>query len=1067
MKKVLLSLVMALVSCVMVMAQVTTASMSGKVFDDVEELIGATVMAVHEPSGTTYGAITNASGAYSIEGMRVGGPYTIKVSYVGYQTKTFTDVVLALGEEFGLNVTLASTADQLEEVVVVGTASKFAGQLKTGASLSINNATMTSLPTVSRSLSDITRMSPYAGGNNGFAGGDGRSTNFTIDGANFNNNFGLSSSLPGGGNPVSIDAIEEVQVVVAPYDVRQTNFIGGGINAITKSGTNTFKGTAYTYYTDQQFRGNRIDGTDLGVRADERLTTYGFTLGGPILKNKLFFFVNFEQSISPTIPVKFHAKGYSGPGKESACTIEDMNTVKDILINKYSYDPGSATDFAADDKNTKFLARLDWNITNNHHLSLRYSTTKNSVWNTPNGNSCDAGTRDRTTNRVGETSMAFSKAMYSMDNNVDSWSANLNSRFGNNISNELMFTYTNIEDIRGSKSDLFPFIDIMNGENHHYMSAGYELFTYNNAVKNRIYSLKDDFRFKFGNHNLLAGFSFEHQYANNAYMRNATGYYRFASLQDFIDCKPEGAALTYGYNGVKDPNAQVTFNQIGFYLQDEWSINPNLKLTYGIRFDNIAFDNSDIQRNDAIYALDFNGKKVDTGKWPGSNMQVSPRVGFSWDVKGDRSLIVRGGTGLFAGRLPLVFFTNMPTNANMVQNSIRNISGDQLQKLVSGGKFLTKVDDMIAALGATSQLTKHEAGSTISGVASDFKMPQVWKSSVAVDYNVPVSFPFQVTAEFMFNKNISACYIENINLKEPTKHFAGADNRPMFDKNDMYYTGKYNAVVLDNTSKGYGHVLTLSANAQPTENLKLMVAYTHTESKEMSGMPGSDPYSTWQGTYVIDGPNHPTVQRSQYVTPNKIIASVNWHIPFSNTKILRGTNLSLFYSGYSNSGNSVIYSNDMNGDGITNDLMYIPANDSEINFKNEADRKLFWAFIEQDDYLKNHKGKYAEAFADRAPWYNRFDFRLTEDFSFNIGKTKHDFQLSFDIQNVGNLLNSHWGIPQYSGNETYTIAPLKYEGVNESGAPIYSMNKITDSYQVYNKYTNCWKMQIGIKYFFN
>lgn len=1075
MKKSLLSLVMALVSCAMLMAQVTTSSMSGKVLDAEGELIGATVQAIHEPSGTTYGIVTNASGNFSIEGMRVGGPYTIKVSYIGYQTKVYNDVTLVLGENFNLNVELNSSADQLEEVIVVGTASKFAGQ-KTGAAINISNKALSQMPTVSRSISDIARLSPYAGGSNSFAGGDGRSTNFTIDGANFNNNFGLSSSLPGGGNPVSLDAIDEVQVVVAPFDVRQTNFIGGGINAVTKSGTNKFKGTAYVYYTDQQLRGNRINGEDLGVRADSRLTTYGFTLGGPILKDKLFFFANFEKEIAPGSAIKYHAKGSNGSGKESACTLEDMNTVSNILQTKYGYNPGSATNFPSEDGNTRFLARLDWNITNAHHLALRYNYTKNTAWNAPNGNSADAGTRDRTTNRVGETSMAFANAMYSMDNKVQSWSLDLNSRFGNKVSNQLLATFSDIQDIRGTNSSIFPFIDIMNGENHHYMSAGYELFTYNNAVKNRIFNIKDEVKVSLGDHRLLLGVSFENQYANNAYMRNGTGYYRFASLQDFIDCKPEGAALTYGFNGVSDPNAQVTFNQLGFYLQDEWNINKDFKLTYGVRFDDMMFDNSDIARNKAIYDLNFNGQHVDTGKWPGNNMQISPRVGFSWDVFGDNSLKVRGGTGLFAGRLPLVFFTNMPTNANMVQNNVTQIKGDQLQKLVSGGKFLTKVDEMISALGLPTQLSedKHVASNKISGVVSDFKMPQVWKTSVAADYNLPTSFPFSVTAEAMFTKNISAVYIENINLKTPTEKFSGADNRPKFGS-DKYYTGKADAVMLDNTTKGYGYTFNLTANMQPVKDLDLMVAYTHTESKELSGMPGSDPISTWQGTYVVDGPNNLSLQRSQYVTPNKLIASVNWYIPFIHGKLLRGTSLNLFYQGYSYSGNSVMYSNDMNGDGYNNDLMYIPANDSEIVFKNDengAQRKAFWAFVEQDDYLKNHKGEYAEAYADRAPWAHRFDFRLTEDFCFKTGKQEHKFQLSFDIVNVGNLLNSHWGNHKYTGNTTYTIAPLKFEGVNEAGVPTYSMNKangeyMKDSYVVDKSFGSCWKMQIGVKYFFN
>ena len=1102
MKKVLLSLVMALVSCVVVMAQVTTSSMSGKVFDEVEELIGATVQAVHEPSGTTYGTITNATGAYSIEGMRVGGPYTIKVSYVGYQTKTFTDVVLALGEDFNLNVTLSSTADQLEEVVVVGTASKFAGQ-KTGAAININNRTLTAMPTVSRSISDIARLSPYAGASNSFAGGDGRSTNFTIDGANFNNNFGLSSSLPGGGNPISLDAIDEVQVVVAPFDVRQTNFIGGGINAVTKSGTNTFKGTAYTYYRDQNLRGNKVNGDDLGDRAKEKKQIYGATLGGPIIKNKLFFFANFEMEKTPGQVIKYRAaKAGETGGKDmiSRTTEEDMKKVSDHLQSAYGYNPGSYTSFPGDEENYRILARLDWNITNDHRLSLRYNRTKNTAWNAPNGNSVDVKPRLNNTYRVGLQSMAFANNMYSMDNLVESWSLDLNSRFGNKASNQLLATISDIQDIRGTNSSEFPMIDIMfdgttNGGP--YMSAGYELFTYNNGVKNKIITVKDDFKYNAGNHQILAGISFEHQYANNAYMRNGTGYYRYATVDDFLQNKtPESFALTYGFNGVKNPNAQVTFNQLGFYLQDDWKVTRDFKLTYGVRFDELLFDEADILRNKAIYNLDFGGKKVDTGKWPDAGMQISPRVGFSWDIFGDNSLKLRGGTGLFAGRLPLVFFTNMPTNASLVQMTVSRSSSDgkpatiaDLQKLQKAdGTVYTKVDEMISALGLQTQLTdaNHAAGSKISGVIEDFKMPQVWKSSIAADYNLPTSFPFSLTGEFMFTKTITGVWMNNINVKDPVEagmsRFAGPDDRYIYS--DFNYVAGKNAVVLDNTSKGYGYTFNLTANAEPIKNLQLMLAYTMTESKEVSGLPGSDPVSAWQGMYSVDGPNvgmlrhdRTSIQRSQYVTPDKVIASVNYYIAKT------GTALNLFYQGYSYSGNSFIYDNDMNGDGVASDLIFIPSKKEDIKFVDVKDKDgsvkytaaqqadAFWAFVNQDDYLKENKGFYAEAYAARAPWYNRFDFRLTQDVAFKTGKIQHKFQVSVDVQNIGNLLNSHWGVHQTNAS-CKNGAVLHYVGRDANNYPTFTMNEydgklIEKSYTPLKSDANVWRMQIGLKYFFN
>ena len=1047
-------------------AQVTTASMSGTVMFQDEPVIGATVLAVHEPSGTNYGTITNVDGRFSLQGMRTGGPYKVTISYVGYQSAVYSGITLQLGENYNLNVKLKESSETLDEIVITAAKTKFNTE-KTGATTNISSSQITSLPTINRSISDIARLSPYAS-DMSFAGGDGRSTNFTVDGANFNNNFGLSDNLPGGGNPISMDAIEEVQVVIAPFDVRQTNFIGGGINAITKSGTNTFKGSAYTYFQNQNMRGNSIDGEDLGARAKESKTIYGATFGGPIIKNKLFFFANVEVEKQPQQVIKWRARTEGEQPDEnnyiSRTTLSDMQKVSDFLRDKYGYDTGSATNFPADEKNLKLLGRIDWNITNGHKLSVRYNYTKNTAWNAPNANSMDGGSGSRlyNTSRVGYQSMSFANSMYSQDNKVSSVSADLNSRFSDKISNQLLFTYTDIEDMRGTNSSPFPFIDILAGKDAEgnqimepYMSAGYELFTYNNGVKNKITSVIDNFTYFAGDHKITAGISFEHQLASNAYMRNGTGYYRYSSLDDFLNgAAPETFAWTYGYNGVSDPKAQVTFNQIGFYAQDEWNIRPNVKLTYGIRFDDLIFDNSDLQRNDAIYDLDFGGKHIDTGKWPKSRMQISPRVGFVWDVFKDNSLKVRGGTGIFTGRLPLVFFTNMPTNSNMVQNAVvfgtkyENgiaVSHDSRLDQLAGG-MITNVDDAIKKFGLPTTIENPVAGSKISGVKDNFKMPQIWKTSLAVDYQLPTSFPLSVTGEFIYNKNINAVTLENINIKDPSnwEHFNGADNRLIYPSDYTYVSGK-NAVVLTNTSKGHGYTANVTVNAQPVEDLNMMLAYTHTESKEISGLPGSDPVSTWQGMLTIDGPNFATVQRSRYVVPDKVIAAINYNLPFRHKGLLRKTSLNLFYSGYSASGYSFAYTNDMNGDGINNDMMYIPKDDSEIKFKNEADRTAFWNFVDQDSYLKNHKGEYAEAYAARAPWVHRFDLRITEDFSFKAGKTEHHFQLSLDFMNIGNMINSKWGVMK-NASSSNGCRILKYEGMDDNKTPIFSMYKINGEY---------------------
>ena len=521
-------------------AQVTTSSLSGKVTDpDKEAIIGATVQAIHEPSGTRYGAITNIDGRYTIQGMRAGGPYSVEVSYIGYQTMMYKDVTLQLGEVYNLNVQMKESSELLEEVVVTAQKTKFASE-KTGATTNISNTQIASMPSVSRSITDYSRLSAYGGNGMSFAGSDGRTANFTIDGANFNNNFGLSSNLPGGGNPVSIEAIDEIQIVISPFDVRQTNFIGGGINAITKSGTNTYKGTAYIYHQNENMRGDAIDReTILGAREKDQSTTYGFTIGGPIIKNKLFFFANGELQNTPAIANRWRASEDGVANADayiSRATVADLQNVSDIAKERYGYDTGSFSSFPSDNKNTKLLARIDWNINNNHRLALRYNYTKNTVWNAPNASSMDGGTR-MSGSRTSQYAMSYANSMYSLDNLVHSLSFDLNSRFSATLSNQFLATFSKLDDVRGTNSSIFPFVDILK-DNQNYISFGEELFTYNNAVHNTVWNIKDDVTYYTGNHKIMVGLNYEHQMADNQYLRNGTGYYRYTSLDDFV----QGAA---------------------------------------------------------------------------------------------------------------------------------------------------------------------------------------------------------------------------------------------------------------------------------------------------------------------------------------------------------------------------------------------------------------------------------------------------------------------------------------------------------------------------------------------
>lgn len=1094
--KKLITVLISMFIGVIAFAQVTTSSLNGFVtYDNGEPLGGAVVVATHVPSGSRYYAVANAEGRYFIEGMRPGDDYVVEVSFLGCQTVQFKDVTLSLGEAYVQNAELKAASEKLDEVVVVASASKFTTE-KTGASTNISSREIANLPMVSRSMSDVVKYSPYSNGMS-FAGGDGRSTNFTVDGSNFNNNFGLSDKLPGGGSPISLEAIDEVQVVIAPFDVRQTNFIGGGVNAITKSGTNMFRGSVYTYFQNQDTRGNRVNGSDLGARAEESKLVYGVTLGGPIIKNKLFFFVNYEQTNQPGQVIKYRANagGEANTGNVSRTLASDMQLVQDYMLEKYGYNTGSYTSFPGDESNRKILARLDWNIVDGHRVSLRYNQTNNTAWNAPNGNSCDTGYRLNGTYRVGNESMAFANNMYSMQNNVYSWSLDYNAKLSDRVSNQLLATYSNIEDIRGSNSTPFPHVDIIKqtdgGVWQPYMSMGYELFTWNNGVHNKVWTVKDDVTILAGSHKIVAGVNYEHQFANNAYMRNGTMYYRYAwtdeaSIIDVLNGTPESFAITYGWNGNLNPNAQVTFNQLGGYVQDEWNISPKFKLTYGIRLDDIIFDNSDIARNKAVYEYSFrDGVKIDTGKWPNNHIQISPRVGFVWDVKGDNTFKVRGGTGLFQGRLPLVYFTNMPTNAGLVQNSVQFKSswknGELLSKNDKLNAFndgmITDVNTAIDKLGLQKELSddKHVASSTMSGVDPNFHMPQIWKSSLAVDYQIPVDFPFTVTAEGLFNKTIYGVVVDNVNVdsSDGWNRFNGVDNRLVYPATKgLIYAGK-NAPYLTNTNKGYGYVANVLVNLEPVRNLRLMASYTHTESKEISGLPGSDPLSTWQGLYSVDGPNFATLQRSQYVVPHKVIASLNYEIPFRFEGLEDVMQFSLFYTGFTPYGYSYAYTNDINGDGVNNDLMYIYPSGNDINWKSDAEASAaaYDAFVAQDSYLRTHKGQYAEAYAARAPWVNRFDFRWAHNFKFKTGKQTHNFQLSMDILNVSNMFNSKWGV--YQNNSISNNGRiLKYEGVNANNEPTFSLVKkngeyVSKSYDYVVNNAQCWQLQLGLKYLFN
>ncbi len=1073
-KLLLLALAVLFISTV-VKAQVTTASMSGRVSSSNESVIGATIIVIHEPSGTRYGTITNVDGRYNLQGMRVGGPYRVNVSYIGYQTSIYTDITLRLGENYILDMSLNESSEALDEVVITA----YRSVAKTGMATNISERQITTLPTINRSITDFTKLSPFAGSSNSFAGRDGRYNTITVDGASLNNSFGLSSNnMPGGdAQPISLDAIEEISVNVSPFDVKYSNFTGASINAITKSGDNTYKGSGYVYLRPKSFTGDNIDGVEIPKARTRNSQTYGLTLSGPILKDKLFFFVNgeYENESHPGVDFRPSKDGQSNKDLNiSRTSIADMQAMKNHLISKYGYDPGSFENYDNfNSKNWKLMARLDWNINENHKLTLRFNAVDSKNDMAVNNNSAP---NPRGDNRFSLFSMAFSNSNYKLKNVVTSITGELNSVLKTNISNKLLATYTHIRDTRTELGSPFPFVDIYKDEKQ-YMSFGTELFTPGNDVQNDVLSFVDNLNITLNKHYITVGASFEKQYFMNSYLRYAYGYYRYASMEDFMnDAKPTSFGLTYGYGGNDAPGAELNFGMIGVYGQDEWSITDAFKLTYGMRFDIPLYLNS-LKSNRAIYDLKFaDGRQIDVSEWPSAKVLFSPRVGFRWDINNDRSVIINGGTGVFTGMLPFVWFTNQPTNAGLLQNTL-----DPLTNIPDNFKFEPNYKDQISKYpDLFPSQPAEKAPGLIAFVDPKFKMPQVWRSSIGADVQLPADIMLSLNA--MYTRDVYNVMQMNVNEKAPTERFNGNDNRYFYpSKDNRINKNVSNATMLTNgDEKGYQYALNAVLTKRFINGFYGMFSYTYNYAKDLTANPGSSANSAWSSNSAVNSLNDPGLSYSSFSVPHRLVANVSYEIEYLNHM---KTTFSLFYTGYNTGRVSYTVSNDLNGDGNSSDLLYIPSSKDEFIFADIYDDKEqisytkeqqaidFWAYIEGNDYLKSRKGKYAERFGDKKPWLNRFDFKIAQDFFVNLGNRKYGAQVSLDILNVGNLLKSTWGVYKKNGIANYdNVRPLTYAGVTDDKRPIYKVNASTSANFIKNSEwtpdlttSSTWGMLLGLR----
>lgn len=1056
-------------------AQVTSSAISGLVTDSKKGgLPGATVIAVHVPSGTKYGAVTNVDGRFAFPSVRVGGPYKITVSFVGFQTIEQEGYVATLGSTTNADFTLAEEGTTLQEVVVRTNRGDVFSTERTGASTTIGSEQLKSLPTISRSLSDFTRLTPQSNGNS-FGGRDNRYNNITIDGANFNNNFGLSgNNLPGGSaQPISLDAIEEVQVNIAPFDVRQANFTGAGINVITKSGTNQLKGTAYTYYRDQSFNGRKVGDLELPELQKTQNNIYGASLGGALIKNKLFFFVNgeFEREVRPGFNFVASRPGLTGPNVANV-PATDLERVSSFLSERYGYETGPYENYANNftQQNFKFVTRLDWNINDNHKFNIRYSQVSNTDDQVVNGTS--APNPRGTSSRVSQNALTFQNSNYGFLNRVNTVAAELNSTWKGKLANQFLATYSFIQDTRTSPSTEFPFVDIMrNGDN--YISFGYELFSYKNDVKNTVLNFIDNLTYYAGKHTILAGVSYEHMYFANSFLRYGTSYYRFASVDDFINgATPTAFAYTYPLIEGRDAVAELTFGQASAYIQDEFAVNPKLKLIAGVRMDLPIYYNPPLE-NPAITALTFlNGEKINTGIWPKSTPAFSPRVGFNYSLK-EKGLQVRGGTGIFNGRLPFVWFTNQPTNSGMVQFTYETTTPNILRNFPFN-------PDPNAYLAQLPRVAGQSAPSSLAAVSPDFRMPQIWRTNFAIDKRIDEST--SLTLEAIYSNDLITVYQRNINYNNPNGAFTGPDTRPRWTTtaSRRVVSNITEAMVLDNTRGGGGWTLTAEVKRNFSKNLFTSLAYTFNNVKDLTGNPGAQAASAWSGNRAVGSLNDLPLAFSSFAVPHRVVGSFSYRLDYAKNF---ATTVSLFYQGSSQGRYSYVYNGDMNNDGINgSDLIYIPKDASEITFRNitnsngtirhtaQAQSDAFFALVEQDKYLSKNKGQYAERDGALLPWFNRWDFRLLQDFKVNVNGEKNTLQLSVDVLNLPNLINSAWGVRSrlVANNGAF----LRFAGVNAQGRPEFQMAEvsnqlITKTFEDLPTVSTTWGAQVGLRYIFN
>ena len=1043
-----------------IFAQVTTSGISGVVYDSNNQLLpDANIVATHLPTGTNYGGTTNFDGRFSIVNLRVGGPYKLTVTFVGFKQFVVNDIYLQLGQTFNLNVSLVNDQNQLDEVVIKSSKNQTFSSKRTGAVTSVSTRELTQLPTISRSAQDFTRLEPSASGNS-FGGRNDQFNNFSLDGSIFNNPFGLDAATPGGqtdSQPISLDAIDQIQVSTAPYDVTQSGFTGASVNAVTKSGTNDFKGTVYSFYRDENLTGNKISKQDIFVPELEQIQS-GFSLGGPIVKNKLFFFLNFEVDERTDLGYPWVANnGDTNQGiNESRVFESDLIRVQDAL-QSLGYYTGAYQGYLHNSQSLKGIMKLDWNLNDIHRLAFIYNFLDASKEKPAHPTAL--GIRGPNSQVI-----QFENSGYEINNRIDSFLLELNSSFSNTLANKFQMGYTLFDDFRRPFSSPAPSFIIEDGAGSNYIIAGHEPFSINNELKQQVLQVTNNLNYFHGRHTFTAGASFEMFRFKNSFNLGVYGgtfgwdldnnpdtpSRQFASVDEFVNAAQAGGIIDQSLQNAVDvfntnnqlsegegwQLAETNVGQFAFYLQDKWELTDDLNVTLGIRFDKpLYFDTKEkIQQNidrKGTYVPDIQYFNPNTGEstllssttLPNNDFLISPRLGFNWDVSGQKKLQLRGGTGIFTGRFPFVWLGNQVQGVDV---------------------FFYQIVD------------------------PDFKWPQVWRTSLGTDYKL--NNGITVTLDASYTKDINAAHVQNWGLRPPSEQLAGVDNRPVYADADK----GNNAFVFTNSDKGRIWNTTVKLQKSFQNGLFASVAYNYLNAKDVNSIEAEITGDAFDFNAISGNANNDVLAFSRYGDTHRIIGILSKKMTYGKQKQW-STTLSGFVE-YAQGGRfNYVYAGNLNNDSSfqNNDLIYIPTEaeilqmnfDTSRGISENTQRNALEAYIQQDDYLNDRRGLYAERYGALSPWRSRLDIKVLQDFKIPISDDRnHTLQFSIDVLNFGNLLNSKWGVVQ----EPRANQLLGVSVDPTTNQPLYSFDPNNTKTFVDNAtLLSRWQMQFGLRYIFD